>query len=347
MPQKKEQTKAITIREYMRTDTVLQGFADLMGEANARAYISSVLITVGNDEKLMKCELKSIYNSALRAASLQLSVDMAANQAYLVPFAGKCTLLVSYKGLLDLAVRTGQYKWINVDKVYEGEEWVMDRLSGIHTLEGEKTSEKIIGWFAAFEMVNGYVKTHYMSLKEIHDHAKRYSKNYKSAKSLWKTNPQVMERKTPLRILLTQWGYIAPNDQTALMAIESDDWINGEYKEIEAGVEAEVAEKKRKPRKSAKKSGEQLGYDMDKNPTTAEKKASEPWPQEAINAVLDNTALTTGDDANRLLELSGLSRKRASISGIKSFAKWYQSGLDQDIKDAVQYAKDNFGNGEQ
>lgn len=335
-PKKKEQTKAITVREYMRTDTALQGFTEFMEEANAKAYISSVLIAVQNDEKLMKCNNQSIYNSALRAASLQLSVDPVAKQAYLIPFGDKCTLLVHYQGLVDMAVRTGKYNWINVDPVYEGEKWVKDRLSGIHEFEGEKKADKVIGWFAAFQMNNGYTKTHYMSLEEIHAHGKKYSRSYNSSKSLWKTRPEVMERKTPLRILLTQWGYIAPNDQAALMAIESEDWINGEYEEIGA----EVAEKKRKPRKSAKKNVESLGFD-----TEHIKNSVEPWPQEAINEVLDNTALTTGDQANRILELSGLSRKRASISGIRSFAKWYQSGLDQDIEDAVQYAKDNFGNG--
>lgn len=346
MPQEEEQTKAITIREYMKTDAALKGFAELMGEREARPYITNVIIAVRNDEKLEKCDHKSIYNSALRAASLQLSVDPVAKQAYLVPFGNKCTLLVHYQGLVDLAVRTGKYEYINVAPVYEGEMWVEDRLSGIHKLEGEKKTDKIIGWFASFKMVPEYVKTLYMSLEEIHDHAKKYSKSYNSKKSLWKTNPKVMERKTPLRILLTQWGYLAPSDQAALLAIESDDWINGEFTEVEEEIVAEVVEKRRKPRKSAKKSGEALGFDMDKNPTAAEKKVEEPWPQVAINEVLDNTALVTGDQANRLLVLSGLSSKRASLSGIRRFAICYQGGLDQEMKatDALNYAKKNWQN---
>lgn len=343
-----KKSKAITTREYMRTDAVLKGFADFMGEKEARTYISSVLIAVENDEKLMKCKPKSIYISALRAASLQLSVDPALKQAYLIPFGDQCTLLIHYQGLVDLAVRTGKYRYINVAPVYEGEQWVEDRLSGIHKLEGEKVSDKIIGYFSSFEMLPEYVKTFYMSLEEIHAHGKKYSRSYNSPKSLWKTRPEVMERKTPLRILLTQWGYFTPNDQAALLAVESEDWINGEFSEIEAGIEAEVAEKKKKPRKTAKKSSEELGFDMDKNPTEAEKKVPEPWPQKAINEVLESTALTTGDQANRLLLLSGLVRKRATLSAIRSFAKHYQAALDQDqsAKDALQYAKDNFGNGE-
>ena len=85
---------------------------------------------------------------------------------------------------------------------------------------------------------------------------------------------------------------------------------------------------------------------MDKNPTAIEKKMEEPWPQVAINEVLDNTALQTGDQANRLLVLSGLSKKRASLSAIRSFAKWYQAGLDQNMEaiKALKHAKDNWQN---
>ena len=343
MPQKKEQTKEITIREYMRTDAVLGGFADLMGEANAKAYITSVIIAVRNDEKLMKCELKSIYNSALRAASLRLSVDPALKQAYLIPFGEKCTLLIHYQGLVDLAVRTGKYKWINVDPVFEGEKWAKNRLSGIHKLEGEKVSDKIIGYFAAFEMLPEYVKTLYMSLKEIHDHGKKYSRSYNSPKSLWKTRPEVMERKTVLRILLTQWGHFSPDDQAALLAIESEDWINGEYKEIEA----EVAEKRANPKKkkTAKQSAEELGYDMEPKKAPEEKLVAEVWPKKALTVVTNNTVLTAVE-ANELLCLSGLSSKRASLSGIRRFAICYQAGLDQDMEatKALKFAKDNWQN---
>jgi len=118
------------------------------------------------------------------------------------------------------------------------------------------------------------------------------------------------------------------------------------FSEEEVNFDIQISDLEEEP-KSAEKSIEELGYE-DKNPTKAEEKDDpEPWPQPAILAVLENTALTTGDDANKLLELSGLCRKRASVAGIQSFAKWYQAGLDQDTKpkDALQHAKDNFGNG--
>ena len=351
-PKKKEQTKAIekapptTIREYMKTDAVLQGFAELMGEKDARAHISSVIIAVRNDDKLMKCDYKSIYISALRAASLQLSVDPALKQAYLVPYGNKCTLLIHYQGLVDLAVRTGKYEYINIAPVYEGERWVEDRLSGIHKLEGEKISDKIIGWFASFKMLPEYIKTLYMSLEEIHAHAKEYAPSYNSPKSLWKTRVKVMERKTVLRILLTLWGYFAPTDKVALLAIESEDWVNGEFTEIEAGIEAEVAEKKRKPKKGAKQSAEELGYDMEPKPEN-KVKDSNPWTSKALTVVTNNSILATEAEATQLLNLSGMSPQKAQLAAIRVFTKCYQAGLDQDMKeaDAIQYAKDNFGNG--
>jgi len=208
------------IKNYMRSDVVKSGFAEILGERGASAYIASVVIAVGNSEQLQRCTPKSIAVSAMRAATLRLSVDPSLGKAYLMPFKDTATLVVGYKGLIELATRTGKYRYINVGPVYEGETVEADRISGLHKLSGHRTGNKIIGYIAAFEMLNGYAKTLYMTLEEIHAHARRYSKSYDNPNSLWKKNPEVMERKTPLRILLQTWGYL---DQTDAIAMQSDE----------------------------------------------------------------------------------------------------------------------------
>lgn len=208
-------------------------FIEALGnERNAGSYISSVLLAVANDESgaLQQCQVESIYHSALRAAALRLSVDPSTGQAYLVPFSGRATLIVGYKGLYDMAVRTNKYRYINVGPVYEGEKVEVNRISGFHSLSGTKQGNGIIGWIGAFEMFNGFGHTLYMTVEEIHEHAKKHSKSYGHKRSGWQTDPQAMERKTVLRLLLRKWGYLDPTDVSVLEEIEREpDALDAEF----------------------------------------------------------------------------------------------------------------------
>jgi len=247
-----DQTAIQKVGNYLTSEVVRSRFAEVIGNGNAGAYISSVLLAVTDSADLQKCTPQSIYTSALRAATLRLSVDPGLGQAYLVPFKKKdiqiAILIVGYKGLHDMAVRTNQYKYINVAPIYEGETVIEDRLSGLHEIysgnpdalenrvNGYKTkyshSDVIIGWIGSFQMWNGYKKTMYMTVKEIHDHAKKYSKSYNNESGVWKKDPQKMERKTTLRLLLRRWGYLDPTDSAVLEEIETqnndDEIVEGE-----------------------------------------------------------------------------------------------------------------------
>jgi recombination protein RecT len=225
----------------MKSDEIRAKFAEVLGDHNVGAFISSVMIAVMNSEKLQECTPVSIFMSALRAATLRLSVDPSLGQAYLVPYAKIATLIPGYKGLMDLAVRTGKYRYIHVDHIYEGEVIEEDRISGLHKITGGPTSgsSKTIGWIAAFQMMNGYSKTLYMTVEEIHAHAKKYNLNgYDNPKGLWKKDPAVMERKTALRTLLRKWGYMDPTDSAVLAEIEGD-VIDGQAEEV--GINPETA----------------------------------------------------------------------------------------------------------
>ena len=231
------------IVEYMRSDIVRERFADALGaERNAAPYITSVLLAVANSDKLQECSYQSIYTSALRAATLRLSCDHYAGQAYLVPYGKNATLIVGYKGLYDLAIRTGRYRYINVGKVYEGENVEEDRITGVISINGNRTSKKVTGLIASFQMISGYSKTIHMSVEEIHEHAVKYSKGYNRSDSAWKTNTEAMERKTILRRLISQWGYIDPADAPLVSQDEVEEYELEEAPEITETIEGEIVE---------------------------------------------------------------------------------------------------------
>jgi recombination protein RecT len=239
-PQEKPKETAITkVSKYLDSEMVKARFKEVVGDRSAGAFISSVMVAVKESDALMNCNVESIYISALRAATLRLSVDPSTGQAYMVPFKGHATLIVGYKGLYDMAIRTGKYRYINVGPIYEGQIVEENPITGFHTISGSITSgakanDKVIGWIGAFEMnpargqATGFGKTFYMTVEEIHAHAKEYSAGYDNPKGTWKKETRKMERKTALRLLLRRWGYLDPADVNILETIENEgDVIDG------------------------------------------------------------------------------------------------------------------------
>lgn len=220
------------LKEFMRSAPIMERFQEVLGERAARAYVSSVLLTVANNEALQDCSQASIVASALRAATLSLSCDPAIGQAYLVPYGKTATFVVGYKGLRDMALRTNKYRYIHVDKIYKGEGVDVDRITGSARIIGGKESDEITGWVASFEMTNGFRKSVYMTREEIHEHAKKFSKGYERQGGVWKANPAMMEKKTVLRQLLMHWGVLDSRDELFLNSV--DETEAGELETLEA-----------------------------------------------------------------------------------------------------------------
>ena len=255
----KVQTPIEKITKYLDADTVKARFAQVVGDRNAGAYISSIMTTVANSEQLQKCTPNSIYISAVRAASLRLSTDPSLGQAYLVPFKGAATLVVGYKGLYDMAVRTNKYRYINVGPIYEGQTVEENQITGFHSILGQRQGNKIIGWIGAFEMFSGFGKTVYMTVEEIHAHAKEYSASYNNPGGVWKKETAKMERKTVLRLLIRRWGYLDPADVVALEETETAqaDVIDAEHSNIYVPDYDEAAEE---TRRTTEQNMKELGY---------------------------------------------------------------------------------------
>ena len=208
--------KAITVTNYdkikalAKNAQVVQSFANITGsKSSAVAYISSALLAVASNNALMECAPASIMSTALRAASLSLSCDPALGQAYPVPYKGQATLQLGYRGIEQLALRTGKYRFINTSYISEGQSIEVDDLTGQTRIHGSKAvGGKILGYFNYFELFNGFSHAQYMTVEEIQEHGKKYSQNYSSPTSKCKTEFHKMAMKTVLRLNLLRYGVI-------------------------------------------------------------------------------------------------------------------------------------------
>lgn len=209
---------------------------------NSGTFVTSLMELVTSDEKLLACDAKLLMAEAMKAASLKLPLNKQLGYAYIVPYGTTPTMIIGYKGLYQLAIRSGLYKNINADVVYEGEYQGYDKISGELHLNGEKVSDKPVGYFAYFELTNGFKKMMYMSVDEMASYCKKYSATMKNCKMSneqlaemaekqakqgpgnsvgWYGNFNDMATKTVLRRLLSKYGYLSVEMQSAMNVDEA------------------------------------------------------------------------------------------------------------------------------
>ncbi len=183
---------------------------------NAGAFMSSILDLYSGDTALQKCDPEKVALECVKAAALKLPLVKSLGFAYVVPYKNVPTFTIGYKGMIQLAQRSGQYKCINADCVYEGEELKLDRLSGMAEISGERASDTAIGYFAYFKLLNGFEKALYMAREDVEAWAKQYSPSYGSSYSPWKSEFDKMAQKTVLRRLIGTYGVMTPEMQAAV-----------------------------------------------------------------------------------------------------------------------------------
>lgn len=198
----------------MAKPTVSEQFKNCLAEG-APLFVASLIDLYGGDKFLQECDPNQVIMEALKAATLKLPINKSLGFAYVIAYKGIPQFQIGYKGLLQLAMRTGQYKFINADKVYDGELLSRNKLTGEIVLNGTKASDTVIGYFAYMETLNGFQKVLYWPIDEIEAHAKKFSESYKSkkdfvvAKSPWTTNFDAMAKKTVLKALLGKYGVMS------------------------------------------------------------------------------------------------------------------------------------------
>lgn len=225
------------LKAIISTESVQEQFKNALKDG-APLFIASLIDIYGNDTYLQNCEPQAVIMEALKAATLKLPINKSLGFAYIVPYKNKGVqepqFQIGYKGYIQLAMRTGQYKYINADVVCEGELKGHNKLTGEVDLSGDPKSDSIIGYFAYIETVNGFRKPLYWSKDKVLAHAKRYSKSFSRDTSAWKTNFDEMALKTMLRNLLSKYGVMSVE---MMNAFSSD---TGDERSCEAKVEDEI-----------------------------------------------------------------------------------------------------------
>lgn len=220
---------------YLSQDAVKNQINSVIGGKNGSRFISSIVSAVQANPALQECTNPSILSAALLGESLNLSPSPQLGQYYLVPYDNRSKGLkeaqfqLGYKGYIQLAIRSGQYKKLNVLAIKEGELIRFDPLNeeievNLIPDENEREQAETIGYYAMFEYTNGFRKAIYWSKARMVEHAKKYSPGYKrdlekgSKYTFWSKDFDAMAYKTMLRQLISKWGIMSIEMQSAIDA---------------------------------------------------------------------------------------------------------------------------------
>lgn len=228
-----EKQNAVTpinqIRNLIDNKAINKMFVDALKD-NAQSFLSSLIDLYNSDTYLQKCQAKDVIMEALKAATLKLPINKQLGFAYIVPYGDKPQFQLGYKGYIQLAMRTGQYQNLNAGIIYEGMTIKQNYLAGTIEIHGQRENDNEIGYFAYFKLINGFEKCLYMSKEQIEQHAKKFSKTYHIKSGSWQTNFSSMALKTVTRLLLSKYGILSTEMQTAITQ-ETDDKLQNEIKE--------------------------------------------------------------------------------------------------------------------
>lgn len=231
------------LKAILNADSIQTQFKNALKE-NAPAFVSSIVELFNSDSYLQQCDPNLIVMEAFKAATLKLPINKQLGFAYIVPYKKNNVQIpqfqIGYKGYIQLAMRTGQYRYINADVIREGITIETDILSGKVTFSGKPTSNNAIGYFAYLELLNGFSKTVYMTKEAIISHAERYSKSFKKDTSAWHSNFDEMAIKTPLRRLLSHYGILSTEMISALASDNDYDGDETMEQEIAANANAQT-----------------------------------------------------------------------------------------------------------
>ena len=217
---------SVAIQSDMYKNLINQTLGD---KERATRFIASISSAVATNQALQECDAGTILSGALLGESLNLSPSPQLGQYYLVPFNDSkkgykvAQFQLGYKGYIQLAIRSGQYKKLNVLAIKKGELIKYDPLNEeieVNLIEDEEEREntETIGYYAMFEYTNGFRKSLYWSKSKMEKHALKYSKGYAAHKgyTFWEKDFDGMAYKTMLRQLISKWGIMSIDMQQAV-----------------------------------------------------------------------------------------------------------------------------------
>lgn len=227
--QNPEQGNLTLLKNNLDNINIKGRFEQMLGE-KAVPFMASVMNVVRNNDKLSKCQVSTILNSAATAAVMDLPIDPNLGYAYIIPYENKnkgifeAQFQMGAKGYVQLALRSGQYKKMTVNEVYEGEIIDYNRFTG-DMKYGKATGTNIIGYLAYFQLVNGGEQYLYWTKEQVLKHAQTYSMAFKSKfgpSGPWKDHFDEMAKKTVLKTLLRKYGILSIEMQGMQKALQAD-----------------------------------------------------------------------------------------------------------------------------
>jgi len=211
-------------------------------------FVSNLIAMCDGDNKLAECEPGALMKCALNATALNLPLNKNLGYAYIIPYKGIPSFQIGYKGIIQLAIRTGAYKYINATEIKEGE-IKRNKITGELTIVGEFPQKKVVGYIAYLELMSGFTASLYMTEAEIESHAMRFSKMYAADKQYGKSvskwsdplaRPK-MALKTVLKGLLGTYGLMTTEFAKAFESDNDNETSTGhrDYEEAEVITQEE------------------------------------------------------------------------------------------------------------
>lgn len=235
-PAPNQQTKDLappSVSKMLTNPAIQSRFNEILKD-KAPAFISSIINLVNGNSGLSIAEPQSIIMSAAVAATLDLPINPNLGFAYIIAYKQKYTddqgqwkeksvaqFQMGYKGFIQLAMRTGQYKHINALEIRAGQLKKANPLTEEYEFDFSVEGGEVIGYVAYFKMLNGFEKTVYWNVGKIIDHAKRYSKSFGQKSSPWNTNFPEMALKTLIKHVLSKYGILSIEMQKAVNVDQS------------------------------------------------------------------------------------------------------------------------------
>lgn len=236
--------KAPAIKDLIHNEEFIKKAQDMLGQGTQQ-FMSSILTLVNSDKSLNACNSYELFNCCLMSAALKLPFNKDLGQAWIIAYGGKPQLQIGWKGFMQLAQRSGQFRTIHCTDVKAGEIKNIDRLSGEIEFDwmqddAERVKAETVGYVAYFKLLNGFEQTLYMTKAELEAHAKKYSQTYKKGYGVWKDNFDAMARKTVIKLILNRYAPLSVDMQRAIELDQAD--ADGNYIDNRPIIEVEEAE---------------------------------------------------------------------------------------------------------